>query len=120
MEMNDRTEMDIDPEYFHHIISCVKNIATVRPLHITQFDYAVLGGQFAPISTTKVIETMCKIFQKLVDIKPKNPHIVPVDRPGKPESLQPFGACFEIKGVIIATKTFLLQGFNGLTLLQWD
>lgn len=82
MEMNDRPEQDIDPEYFHHIINCVKNIATVRSHHITQFDYSTLGGQFAPINTTKVIETMCRIFQKLVDIKPSNPHIVSVDRPG--------------------------------------
>ncbi|ODM96234.1 E3 ubiquitin-protein ligase UBR4, partial [Orchesella cincta] len=82
LEMHDRPEIEIDPEYFHHIISCMKNIATIRPLHIAHFDYSVLGGVVAPMSTTKVIETMCKIFQKLVDIKPKNPHIVPVDRPG--------------------------------------
>jgi len=82
LDMNERPEIEIDPEYFHHIISCMKNIATVRPLHIAHFDYNVLGGHVAPMSTTKVVETMCKIFQKLVDIKPKNPHIVPVDRPG--------------------------------------
>lgn len=82
MEMNQRSEHDIDPELFHHIINCVKNIATVRSHHITQFDYVVLGTQFAPMSTTKFIETMCKIFQKLVDVKPTNPHIVAVDRPG--------------------------------------
>lgn len=82
MDMNSRPERDIDPELFHHVITCVKNIATVRSPHITHFDYTALGAQYAPMSTTKFIETLCKIFQKLVDIKPSNPHIVPVDRPG--------------------------------------
>jgi len=35
------------------------------------------------MDVTRVIETFCGIFLKLVKIKPKNPYVVSVDRSGK-------------------------------------
>lgn len=78
MEMNERPVKAIDPEYFHHIVLCIKNIATARPNHISQFEIPDFGYHGA----VSVIETLCKVFEKLVMVKPKNSFVVPVDRPG--------------------------------------
>jgi hypothetical protein len=81
MDMNEKSVNSIDPEYFHHIVICIKNIATVRPNHIAQFEFDF--EEFGALSSARVIETLCKVFEKLVDVKPKNTFVVPVDRPGK-------------------------------------
>lgn len=81
MEMNEQPVKDVDPEFFHHIVTCIKNIATVRPNHISQFEIQDFGYHGA-MNPSRVIETLCKVFEKLVQVKPKNSFVVPVDRPG--------------------------------------
>jgi E3 ubiquitin-protein ligase UBR4 len=81
MEINEKPIKDIDPEFFHHIVTCIKNIATVRPQHISQFEFLEFGDH-GTMNPSRVIETLCKVFEKLVQVKPKNIFIVPVDRPG--------------------------------------
>jgi E3 ubiquitin-protein ligase UBR4 len=81
MEMNEQPVKDIDPEFFHHIVNCIKNIATVRPNHISQFEIPDFGYHGA-MNPSRIIETLCKVFEKLVLVKPKNTFVVPVDRPG--------------------------------------
>lgn len=81
MEMNEKPVRELDPEYFHHIVNFIKNIATTRPAHIAQFEYLDFG-ELGPMTATRVIETLCKLFEKLVKVKPRNTFVVPVDQPG--------------------------------------
>ena len=106
MILDKKTEFDIDPELFHHIVNCVKAIAVVRPQHILHYEYNDIGCKHSSydfitcywnnlnlhrknfnslvgeMSVTRVIATLCSIFKRLVSTKPKNPYVVPVDSPG--------------------------------------
>lgn len=82
MEMNEKPISAIDPEYFHHVVHCIKNIAIVRPHHIAQFEYLDFD-ELGQMNSARVIETLCRVFEKLVEIKPKNIFVVAVDQPGK-------------------------------------
>lgn len=36
-----------------------------------------------PMDVTRLVGTLCEVFRKLVQLKPKNPFVVALDRPGK-------------------------------------
>lgn len=77
LDMREKSGPQVDPEDFHHIVASVKSIATARPQHIVNFEYP------DNLNAVTIVEAMCTVFHKMVQIKPKNPYVVSVDHPGK-------------------------------------